>query len=95
MIQEYGSTDLWRVEGVHANAPVAPAGTGACASCDNYISPGMKSILRRHLQEHILTIACWEGAQGMSLYSNDTFTSFIPIERRTVETVIPHEGTPV
>lgn len=94
LIHEYASTELWRDDIVYARALAAPSGTAVCASYDDYESARMRNFLRRHRQEHILTIAIFQDVQGiasgMSLYRNETRTAYSDAERRTIEAVIPH-----
>jgi hypothetical protein len=94
LIHEYASTELWRDDIVYARALAAPSGTAVCASYDDYESARMRNFLRRHRQEHILTIAIFQDVQGiasgMSLYRNETRTAYSDAERRAIEAVIPH-----
>ncbi len=94
LIQEYASTELWRDDIVYARALTAPSGTAVCASYDDYESARMRNFLRRHRQEHILTIAFFQDVQGiaagMSLYRDESRSTYSDAERRTIEAVMPH-----
>ena len=94
LIEEYTSTELWRDDVVYARALAAPSGTAICASYDDYESSRMRNFLRRHRQEHVLTIAIFQDVQGiasgMSLYRDETRASYSDADRRIIETTMPH-----
>ena len=94
LIHEYASSELWRDDVVYAKALASPSGTAVCASYSDYESSRMRDFLRRHRQEHILTIAIFQDVQGiasgMSLYRNETRTTYTEVERVIVESVMPH-----
>lgn len=94
LIQEYASEELWRDDIVYERALAAPSGKAVSASYDSYTSPRMRSFLRRHRQEHVLTLAIFQDVQGiatgMSMYRNETRSPWSDADHRLLEAVMPH-----
>lgn len=94
LLQEYFSQELFRDDIVYLRAIDAPPGTAVYASHDDYTSPRMRSFLKRHHQEQVLTIAYFQDiprvAAGMPLYRNETSPAFDADDAAIIEAVAPH-----
>lgn len=94
LIQEYASEELWRDDIVYERALAAPSGKAISASYDEYTSPRMRSFLRRHRQEHVLTLAIFQDVQGiatgMSMYRNETRLPWSEADHGVIEGLMPH-----
>lgn len=94
LIEEYASEELWRDDIVYERALIAPSGKAISASYDEYTSPRMRNFLRRHRQEHVLTLAIFQDVQGiatgMSMYRNETRSAWSEEDHRILEAVMPH-----
>lgn len=94
LIHEYTASELWKDDVVYSRTLNADRGTAIRASYDDYSSVRMRDFLRRHRQEHIMTIAIMQDvpqtAVGMSLYRNETHEAFLAEDGRAFEAVMPH-----
>ncbi len=94
LLLEYAQDELWREDVMYWKALAAPPGNACRVSYADYTENRMRSFLKRHRQEHVMTIAVVQDvsqiAGGMSLYRNETRDAFSEVDGQALEAVISH-----